>query len=162
MLIKRHCKVCGKEFEAIKSTQYFCCRKCFKKHYYRKNKRSIEKIEHNPKFPLKECSFCGLKSQLDFDPIKNSRLYESWTCPECGVSSKMIWKYQNTPQSRTVIQQIVATVNQKVINLTPKYKVYRIPIAHPEECDTKILTMSCEVIDIMDIQKTNKKKIIFS
>ena len=76
MEIKRQCKVCGVDFIAIKSTQFFHSRKCFKKDFYSRLKAKKADKEQNPVYPSKECGFCSKISRLDFDPIKFFELHK--------------------------------------------------------------------------------------
>ena len=91
MRIQRVCKICGRTFFAIKTTQFFCSRKCFKKDYYIKTK--IKKQKQSRVFPEKHCSYCGETSRLTFDPLEFPELFKDWACPKCGITNKMMWKY---------------------------------------------------------------------
>ena len=90
MKIKRICKICGNSFNAIKTTQYFCGRKCFKRDYYLRV-RAKEIDSQKLHFPMKKCSFCDTCTQLTFDPIHDPGALNSWFCPKCGVTAKDIW-----------------------------------------------------------------------
>ena len=163
MNIQRVCKICGKTFTAIKTTQFFCSRKCFKKDYYLKTKIHIQELNQNPKYPSKCCAYCETTSNLNFDPIKYPRLFETWSCPICGVNNKMVWKYQDFPNSHYLIHKLIINLPASTQGIVqPKYQIYQIPITHPDQCTTNILTLACEVINILDIQKLKRKKIVFS
>lgn len=76
MEYRKECIVCGKVFYSNKSRHFYCCRKCFRKHYYQKSR------ENN--FPLYRCMFCGKSTELDFDPKKDVIKWEFMVCPHCG------------------------------------------------------------------------------
>ncbi|MFA5696387.1 MAG: hypothetical protein WC917_02975 [Bacilli bacterium] len=163
MEIKRTCKICGKEFTAIKTNQFFCCRKCFKKDFYARTRIKLQSLCNNPKYPDKTCPLCGKKSSLNFDPIKKPDFYSSWTCPYCGVPNNIVLKYQNEENSRSIIKNILITIGcpdqMKTVQHT---QIYNIPIISPEQGDTDIITLACESINIIEVQKMNRKKITFS
>jgi hypothetical protein len=92
MVIIRACKICGKIFSAQMITNIFCCRKCFKKDYYRRMKVLEKHQNNNPKFPSKRCASCGSITQLEFDPKKHPHLFDIWRCPDCNISNKDTWK----------------------------------------------------------------------
>ena len=164
MRINRLCKVCGKPFTAIKTNQFFCNRKCFKKDYYVKSKIRLQDELGNQKFPSKHCDFCNTTTQLDFDPIKEPDLVTSWQCPKCNVNNKILWKYEDCHNSREVIMDFLIKHKEKQVYKIekPKYQIYHIPVSRPEQCDSTILTMACDVVSVMSIRKMNRKKIIFS
>jgi hypothetical protein len=163
MQIKRQCKVCGKEFLAIKTTQFFCCRKCFKRSYYLTTKEKIIKQEQNPSYPIKRCSFCEATSQLNFDPLENPDLFDNWQCPKCGTTNKLIWKYNDNRNSHQIISSILVTFQiSATYNKIPQYQVYKLPINNLEENNSSIVVMACEMADILDIRKNNRKRILFS
>lgn len=163
MEIERICKECGKKFIAIKTNQFFCCRRCFKKDFYTKTKIKNQLSCENPKYPLKKCQFCGESFYLDFDPKKHPDKFNNCTCPKCGVSNKVIWRYQNDCNSRiSIMNFLVSNKDIYIEKQSIEYKVYHIPINIPEQCSNNIITLSCENIDLLDIHKKNRKKITFS
>jgi hypothetical protein len=167
MKFKRICKICGNEFTAIKSTQFFCKRKCFKKSYYLKLKDRIQDMQYNPAYPLKECGFCLKTSRLPFDPIKKPKLYDSWGCPYCGATNELVWKNQDTPNSYQVISEILISIQMFSGSIVqqkkePVYEIYQLPIPRLEQGSQKVIIMPCEKMNIFDIQKKNRKKILFS
>lgn len=93
MRIQRNCKVCHTPFTAIKETQIFCRRACFKRDYYLRKKAETSKDAANPKFPLYSCGLCETKTQLDFDPIKHLLLFENYKCPNCNVRKRDLWQH---------------------------------------------------------------------
>jgi hypothetical protein len=163
MVIKRVCKSCGNEFEAIKMNQFFCSRNCFKKDYYLKNRVKIEKSIRKPHFPKKKCGFCGNEEQLDFDPIKNPNRFSEFECANCGATNKMLWKYEDCEDYREEILKLLAikrkSKKKKVV--IEDRKIYHIPRYRPEECSSNILVLSCEVITSMDVKKLSRKKMTF-
>lgn len=110
MLINRNCKSCGKPFIAIKETQLFCCRKCFKKDYYKRNREQHQYDLMNPVFPTQICALCGMTSELGFDPIKDQYRYDKWECPHCHVPNEIIWRYADTPNSYQSIMNILVSI----------------------------------------------------
>lgn len=167
MRIKRKCKICGKDFVAIKVTQFFCSRKCFKKDYYLRTKSRLSEQEHNPSYPTKKCCFCSEVSKLTFDPIKFPKLFDDWGCPFCGTTNKLVWENFDNPNSRQIISQIIvsfkyssSTIMQQPAAQT--YRTYQLPIGGLERKDTPIIIMPCERMSIFDIQKKNRKRILFS
>lgn len=164
MEIKRICKNCGKAFCAIKTNQFFCCRNCFKKNYYIENRIRIEGSEQRPRFPKKHCDFCGIKTQLDFDPTKDRARFSNWPCPNCGVTNELLWKYEGSDDWRNEIKIIL---RQREIDFPKKEVIlnvqkYHIPIRRPEECSSTILTMACVTIDTMSVKKLKRRKLTFS
>ena len=167
MQIKRKCKICGQDFTAIKTTQFFCCRRCFKKDFYQRTKNRIQDGRQNPVFPSKECGFCLKVSKLEFDPIKHPDLYDNWKCPHCMATNKIIWENQDNPNSYQIISQIVVSiqyVERTVIQQKPipVYRVYQLPINRLEHGNPSIIVMPCEKVDFFDIQRKNRKRILFS
>jgi len=162
MKLKRKCKICGNSFVAIKTTQFFCCRKCFKRDYYNRTKIRLRQQEQAPpNYPIKECSFCEKRSKLNFDPLEHPKLYDTWQCPYCGVTNSLIWKHQNDSNSHQIISNILMTMDIQ-INTTPLYQTYKLPIISPEQGNPAFIVMTCESLDITEIQKQNRKKILFS
>jgi protein-arginine kinase activator protein McsA len=163
MRIKRICKICGESFYAIKSTQYFCCRKCFKKNYYLKQKILLqEEKQKGPIYPIKECGFCFKKAQLNFDPLKKPNLFDAWACPYCGATNKLIWEHQDKSNSYQIISKILATINFVPVTLQHQYTTYQIPIQRLEQGNSHTIIMICGKTDITDIQCNGRKKISFS
>lgn len=166
MRMQRRCKICGKEFTAIKTTQFFCCRRCFKKAFYQKTKEHIqEERARGPIYPMKECSFCLKTSKLNFDPVENPKLFDDWECPHCRVTNKLIWENHDNSDSYQVIKEIlVSTQSISIVQRTQTkvYMTYHIPITPLEKGNQSIIVMPCDRLDIFDIQRKNRKKISFS
>lgn len=91
MKLKKCCKTCGKEFEAIKDGQFFCSRKCFKKDYYQRNRDKIKELEK--KRPVYHCSVCSYPSEMPFDPVKNYSKFSEFACPFCGMPRAIVVEY---------------------------------------------------------------------
>lgn len=87
MLIKKNCKVCGIEFDAIKTNQYFCSRKHFKIDYNvrKREERKLDRETNPARWGFYICSHCGLKSPLPYSPKRYKKLFESYECPGCHV-----------------------------------------------------------------------------
>lgn len=168
MKINRTCKVCGNSFIAIKITQFFCRRKCFKRDYYLRTKEIIQNKEQNPNYPVKKCNFCNISSQLNFDPVKNPELFDAWACPMCGVSNKVVWRTQSSPKSYEIISCMMVSISQSfsssvTYNATYQQKeIYKLPIATPGHVNPSIVVMTCDKLNILDLQKKDRKKIVFS
>lgn len=163
MKINRTCKICGGYFSAIKVTQFFCSRKCFKKDYYIRTRAEIQERESRPTFPTKKCGFCENSSQLNFDPIKNREKFNAWNCPHCGVTNRLLLDHRNDQNSYQVIKGIMLTIKQtNPIFNTQVYQVYRLPVVRLEQGNKHIITMTCDTLDILNIRKQNRKKIVFS
>ena len=166
MRLQRMCKICGKAFSAIKVTQFFCCRKCFKRDYYLRTKTNAQEEKQRPHYPTKKCAYCEERSTLDFDPMKNVKMFDAWACPHCGTTNKLLWEHQNNPNSYQIITQMLLTFSLSSLKKTelPKYKyeIYKLPIPRLEHGNKHIVVMSCETLNMADIQKGNRKKIIFS
>jgi len=163
MKMKRICKICGKSFFAIKVTQFFCCRNCFKKDYYSRTRVRINEEKHNPSYPIKKCNFCSKPSKLNFDPIELPKLFDAWGCPYCGATNKVVWEHHNDPNSHQIIQKMLVSFHsqdsfQKII----QYQTYQLPIKRLEQGNPSIVVMTCEKLNIVDIQRKNRKKILFS
>ena len=110
MKLQRNCKVCNKSFTAIKETQRFCRRRCFKRDYYlRIRKRILEELA-NPVFPEKKCAFCLQVSVLDFDPIKFPKLFNNFSCPNCNVPNTVVWTFSHRSNSYQIISEIMSSI----------------------------------------------------
>jgi DNA-directed RNA polymerase subunit RPC12/RpoP len=83
LLEKKLCETCGAEFRPKKSKQLYCCRKCFKKAYYRRT--VVNKFGTGRPFPEYTCPNCGKKNILDFDPSKDYNAWLETVCKHCGV-----------------------------------------------------------------------------
>lgn len=163
MQINRTCKVCPNKFSAIKVTQFFCSRKCFKKDYYLRTKSKIEDRIQNPTYPIKQCSFCETSSQLSFDPVESPQLFNAWGCPHCGATNRLVWQYGEKANSYQMLKSILITFHSNSVNserIEPQ--PYRLPVMRPEHGNAKIVVMTCDIINIVDIQRNNRKKILFS
>ena len=165
MRIKRTCKICGDEFSAIKTTQFFCSRKCFKRDYYLRTKSKIVDTQLNPTYPIKKCSFCFESARLNFDPMRTPELFNAWGCPHCGATNQLIWEHQNNPNSYQIISKLLISM-QLTAPITQQaeiqYQKYQIPIQRLEQGNPSVVVLTCETLNILDIQKKNRKKIVFS
>jgi hypothetical protein len=101
---------------------------------------------------------------LDFDPIKNPDRFNVWGCPKCGATNNLIWQNQNKPNSYQVISQLLVTVQYEMAHSIPvqQYLPFKLPIMRPEMGNASILVMACETLTMADIQKKNRKKLLFS
>lgn len=111
MKIERHCKICGDPFTAIKTTQVFCKRKCFKRDYYLRNKAKTDALAMAPVYPKRTCAFCQVMQTIPYDPVKNADKYNKWECVNCGVTNEILWKYQDMPRSYQTISAILTSVH---------------------------------------------------
>ena len=164
MVLRRHCKICGNTFNAIKATQFFCCRKCFKRDYYNRTKIRNQEKDHNPVYPIKECGFCFKNSSLKFDPIKYPKLYDHWQCPYCGTTNKLIWENQDRSNSYQIISQMISSFQVTIHseNKIIEYQRYNLPVERLEHGNPNIVVLACEKLNIFDIQRKNRKRILFS
>jgi hypothetical protein len=163
MKINRTCKICGGDFSAIKTTQFFCSRKCFKKDYYIRTRANIQEKESKPSFPIKKCGFCENSSQLNFDPVKNYDKFNAWNCPHCGVTNRLLRDYRDDANSYQIIKSIMITIKKpSPVFTTSVYHVYRLPVMRLEQGNKHVITMTCDTLDILNIRKQNRKKIVFS
>ena len=87
MKIDKKCKVCGTPFTAIKTNQYFCSRKCFKKDYNvrKREERKLDRETNPARYGWYICSACGLKTPLPYSPKRYKLKFETFECPECGT-----------------------------------------------------------------------------
>jgi len=161
MRIKRSCKICGKMFFAIKTNQFFCSRKCFKKDYYVRMKTKKEDEKNSLNFPVKKCNFCGKTHKLTFDPIKEPRLFNEAPCPECGVSNKLMWENQHKANSKMIITEFIDSHPIVTIKKVED-KNYKIPIRRIGEYEPSILFLTCKITKITDVQRGDRRKIVFS
>lgn len=118
MRIARNCEVCKKQFIAIKETQLYCERKCFKRSYYLRNKAKLDAEKAMPNFPKKTCAYCSVVQTIPYDPIEQPQRFNEWECINCGVTNKLIWKHQNNPQSYQVITNILQSLRVHSFLLT--------------------------------------------
>lgn len=167
MHIRRKCKTCGVDFIAIKVTQFFHSRKCFKKEYYLRTREISRQEEQSKKYPTKTCLFCELSSQLNFDPVRSPEKFDAWGCPHCGATNQLVWEHRNHPQSFQVISEILVSI-QSIPSIysviQPQYETYRLPVLKQGLGDSSVIVMTCETLDVAQIQnqKKNKKKLLFS
>ncbi len=91
MRIKKKCKTCSKEFDAIKDGQFFCSRKCFKKDYYQRNREKIKQLEKRR--PIYTCSVCNCGCEMPYDPVKNYSKFNAFACPFCGMPRAVVVEY---------------------------------------------------------------------
>jgi len=77
----------------------------------------------------------------------------------------MIWKYSDNTNSQQIINNVLEQ-NSHIISQTPapQYKVYCLPILRPEQDERTIVSLACyeTTFNILEIQKSNRKKITFS
>lgn len=165
MRINRVCKVCGNPFVAIKVTQFFCRRKCFKRDYYVRTKDKSNDLDQHPHYPTKKCDFCHESSMLNFDPLSSPERFNAWGCPHCGATNKLIWEYQYSSNSYEIISNILLTIDMsssQVQEMSTRYEPFLLPVVRPGIGDPNILVMACELLSISDVQKKNRKKLLFS
>lgn len=110
MELARTCKICETPFVAIKTTQYFCRRKCFKRDYYLRNKEKQSEATSNPTFPKKTCGYCGNMQMIPYDPVKSPEKFNKWECVTCGVTNELLWRHENNPSSYQIITEILKSV----------------------------------------------------
>jgi|ERR1035437_4927062 hypothetical protein len=164
MRIPRTCKVCGEKFIAIKVTQFYCRRKCFKRAYYIKTKDFQQDEENHHHYPTKKCEFCHESSELNFDPLTSPEKFNAWFCPHCGTTNRLVWEYQHNTNSYEIISNILVTIemNPCQLELQTIYEPFLLPVVRPGIGNPNILTMTCELLSISDTQKHNRKKLLFS
>lgn len=92
MYLERNCKICGEPFVAIKQTQLFCQRRCFKKDYYRRTKGRI--LELRNRRASYHCPHCFGMSSLLFDPSINEDAFRGYVCPWCGIPRQVLYDHQ--------------------------------------------------------------------
>ncbi len=123
----------------------------------------------NKKYPIKECPYCEEESMLDFDPVTHPHEFNHWFCPHCGASNEMIWRNHHNSNSYQIITELLvtfhATVEYAADNDTPQRQLdlYRLPLIRPEaiEIATILLTYG-QMVDMKDMRKNNRKRILFS
>jgi hypothetical protein len=77
-------------------------------------------------------------------------------------------QYQGKPNSKQIITEIYLQSESNSLSNTivqtqvTEYKAYQIPIHNPAEGNDSILVMTCELMNILEIQKGSRKKIVFS
>ena len=115
-------------------------------------------------YPVKECPFCEKKSTLDFDPVDNPQKFDGWECPHCGASNYLVWTHHNDPNSHQAISQILLTFQQTIgpVVQTNRMEVFRLPVTRPEIENKSILVLACEMLDMIEVRKHSRKKILFS
>lgn len=113
MRIKKLCEICGKDFWAIKTTQIYDTRRCFKRAYYLKNKEILQYQKQHPNYPSKTCAFCQERSVLPFDPTMAPILFNKWGCPFCHVTNEIVWKFQDKVNSYQMIASFVMVSMQQ-------------------------------------------------
>ena len=127
-----------------------------------RTRNRIQEQEQNPNYPIKNCSFCLESSRLSFDPLETPQLFNAWSCPHCGVTNKLIWEYNYNPNSHQLIQNILVTFHQAVVQSSIQYHTYKLPVLSPEKSNPGVIVMTCNTLNILDIQKKNRKKLSFS
>jgi predicted RNA-binding Zn-ribbon protein involved in translation (DUF1610 family) len=82
--MKISCLVCGTLFEPKTKNHIFCKRRCFKIDY---NKRLREKnLGGSPNFL---CPKCEKITKIKFDPRKNAKKWNDFTCSHCGYKNNI-------------------------------------------------------------------------
>lgn len=97
MRIAKACKTCGEDYTAIKATQLFCSRKCFRKDY---NMRPVKDNEPNLKYPAYACPHCNRRSLLNFNPAKHMARFDAYECPYCGGTPRQTWNARHSYETR--------------------------------------------------------------
>lgn len=87
MRIDKKCTICGTPFVAIKTNQFFCSRKCFKKSY---NIRKREERRHNratnpAPHGYYVCSWCSERTAIPFSIKRFKQKWDAFVCPHCNV-----------------------------------------------------------------------------
>lgn len=134
MRIKKKCRVCDTPFVAIKTNQYFCSRKCFKKDYNarKREERRVDRETNPARFGYYNCTFCGEKTILPFSPKRYKAQFETYKCPVCETprfkdpsNMRDDWPWdtehwsQGWKKGENFIQTTVTTVT--VITVTTRY-----------------------------------------
>lgn len=94
MRIDRECKKCSKPFTAIKATQFFCSRKCFKQDYALRKR--AEKVLDNARVKQYDysCGICQRRTEMGFNPLKEQHKFAQFICPFCGIPRSIIWQHR--------------------------------------------------------------------
>lgn len=125
MRIQKECQICGTKFTAIKTNQYFCQRRCFKKAYnIRKREERRKERETNPaRFGYYNCSFCLIKSIMPFSIKRYPQKWADFRCPECNVQRlensadpRQVW-YWESPTFRGGVPMVVQTYTSMVSSI---------------------------------------------
>ena len=71
----------------IKTTQYFCSRKCFKKDYNarKREERKVDRETNPARFGWYNCTACGARTPLPYSPKRYKVKFETYECPECHL-----------------------------------------------------------------------------
>ena len=89
MRIPKECQVCDTKFTAIKTNQFFCTRKCFKRAYnVRKREERRKERETNPaRFGYYTCTapWCNEKSVIEYSVKRYPKKWAQHICPECNT-----------------------------------------------------------------------------
>ena len=116
MKIKRNCEVCGVEFMAIKATQRYEKRACFKKAYQLRKKAEKAIETARPKVYDYSCAICNRRSEMSFSPVIEQKRFAEYVCPFCGVPRKVIWTHRydatlsfGTRTAQYVVQSAIAS-----------------------------------------------------
>jgi hypothetical protein len=74
-----------------------------------------------------------------------------------------MWKYSDNPNSFEIITSILVTFQAQTVFQSNTVSIpFRLPAGNPERADPNIIVMTCDPLNISDIQKKNRKKILFS
>ncbi len=109
MRIPRKCKVCETPFVAIKSTQYYCKRACFKHDFYKRTKEKEDALKN--KRPDYNCPVCTNAIPVTFDPVKYPERFDKMACPFCGIPREAIfanaWRTDFVVGNPTTAQYVI-------------------------------------------------------
>ncbi len=75
LMTTKKCLNCGKTFYPRTYKHSFCCKKCYRKHYW---------LSKEKNYPVFICPKCRERIKLSFDPKKKFRELETTVCPNCG------------------------------------------------------------------------------
>lgn len=92
-------------------------------------------------------------------------MFNAWACPNCGCTNQLVWEHQDKSNSYQIISNILvsmASLTSKPVTLEVQYQTYSIPITKLENGNKDVLVLTCETLDIVNIQKRDRKKILFN
>lgn len=113
---------------AIKTNQYFCSRKCFKKAYnVRKREERRKERETNPaRFGYYTCvaPWCGEKSIIEYSVKRYPKKWASHVCPKClaprlrdAENPRVLWYWEEANWRGEIpyyVQQVTTMVSNTV------------------------------------------------
>lgn len=82
-LAKIKCKRCKKSFNPTVFVQLFCCKQCYQADYADR-KRKVKEVTKQ-EMPVAACQFCGVRTRLNFDPMRDPKSWTDFVCPACGI-----------------------------------------------------------------------------